>query len=208
MLDVTEDEIQSCRTSLVHAQLPVLDEAGLVDRDATAATVTTSDHPVFEDPTFRHVVETGVEADGWDDVLDSLASKRRRTVLSVLHDRPGPMARADLARAVAASETDGEVDPSSDAIEHLRISLRHQHLPKLADAELVEYDEAAGTVAYTTHPLLEEVFTIIRSPKDRLVDRFGRFFDGLGEAAPRTRKARGTGEWLDWPSVWEDPHGG
>lgn len=152
LVDVVAEYVQQLRIDLAHVQLPVLEDAGLVERDEENATVTTTNHPAFRDPMLAYIVET--EADGWDDVLASLANERRRLTLRVLKDRDVPMARADLAREIAAYEIDEEADP--ETVADLLASLHHVHLPKLEDAGLVEYDTADGTVAYVGHPALNE----------------------------------------------------
>lgn len=154
LVDAVAEDVQSLRIDLAHVQLPALDDAGLVERDEADATVTTTNHPAFQDPMFASVVET--EANGWDDVLASLASERRQIALSELEDRDVPMARADLACEIAACETDEGADPDSETVADLLASLHHVHLPKLDDAGLVEYDTADGTVAYVGHPALDE----------------------------------------------------
>lgn len=67
-----------------------------------------------------------------------LASERRRLVLQVIDDGPTTVSMDDLAEAVAARESPSS--PDHDAIEHVRISLHHKHLPMLADAGVLEYD--------------------------------------------------------------------
>lgn len=152
--EVTAEDVQPLRIDLAHVQLPTLEDAGLVERDEEDATVTTTNNPAVRDPMLAYIVET--EVDGWDDVLASLASERRRIALSVLEDRDVPMARADLAREIATRETDEEPDPEPGTVADLLISLQHVHLPKLEAAGLVEYDTTDGTVAYVGHPALDE----------------------------------------------------
>lgn len=54
----------------------------------------------------------------------------------------------EVAGEVARREGDG-VTPES-AIDQLKIALHHRHLPKLADAGLVEYDSVNRVVALTS----------------------------------------------------------
>lgn len=100
---------------------------------------------------------------GWERVdvapdvtFDLLSDSRRRTALWCLLERGGPMTVEDLASAIASDEAD-------DAAAHHRrveIALRHVHLPKLGDADVIEYRRATGVVALTAAiddlaPLLE-----------------------------------------------------
>lgn len=155
LLRVDETTVEPIRSDLQHVQFPVLEDANLVVRDANAGTVTTTDHPALQDPKLRHIVET--EVDDWDAVLECLASRRRRIVLSVLVAREPPVGRTTLMSAVAAREQDGPVDPGEvEPTRNLRVDLHHVHLPKLADAGLIDYDPDAGTAAYDGHPEVPE----------------------------------------------------
>lgn len=149
---ISESELQALRADAVHVQLPTLADAGLIEWDEDAGTVTTADHPALRDPKFERILET--EAEGWDEVLASLAHRRRRIALSVLVAWEGPMTRADLAREIATVEGDDGADDG--AVEDLRVSLHHGHLPKLDRAGLVAYDADDGTVSYEGHPALPD----------------------------------------------------
>lgn len=72
-----------------------------------------------------------------------LENEHRRGVLRALDDRPGPMARDELARTLA--QTAGQ----REAVERIEGSLYHLHLPKLSDEGAVRYDADAATVAMT-----------------------------------------------------------
>lgn len=152
LLDVTEQEVRLLRADLAHVQLPTLEDAGLLDRNTEAETVTTTDHPVLRDPAFERIVET--EADRWSDVLANLAHRRRRVALSVLEGEGKPMARADLARSIAVREADEKTDPES--VKALYASLHHVHLPKLQQAGLLSYDTDTGTVSFEGHSALDD----------------------------------------------------
>lgn len=70
-----------------------------------------------------------------DTTFDLLASPVRREVIAILDDEDA-VARDRLTEELAADE---------DARRRLRIALHHNHLPKLADAGLVTYDEETVT---------------------------------------------------------------
>ncbi|WP_135829866.1 DUF7344 domain-containing protein [Halorussus halobius] len=74
-----------------------------------------------------------------DELFDVLSAERRRHALYVLYRRTEPTTVRDLADAVAA---ECGVD-----LARVTADLAHVHLPKLADAGLVEYDREGGTVA-------------------------------------------------------------
>lgn len=76
------------------------------------------------------------------------ASEGRRALLDVLdggEEWPTPVDVATLATAVA-EETAGEVEPAPEAVERIAISLHHNHLPRLSDAGVLDYDEASNRV--------------------------------------------------------------
>ena len=88
-------------------------------------------------------------------IFELLADERRREALYALYRREDPVPVADLAEEVASAVAVGP--------EHVANSLHHVHLPKLADAGIVEYDVEAKTV--------------------RLADAFDRFHRYLHMAA-------------------------
>ncbi|SFS10760.1 hypothetical protein SAMN05216559_3800 [Halomicrobium zhouii] len=56
----------------------------------------------------------------------------------------------------AIEETYGDIGEESSNCTYLRSSLHHTHLPKLDDAEVVEYDPDDGTVQYRGDPHIEQ----------------------------------------------------
>ncbi len=82
-----------------------------------------------------------------NEVLSMLANERRRHLLSFLTDRSGETVPVDvLADAVMEPER-----PAPGPLSHRRrvqIDLHHVHLPKLADAGVIEHDPVESTVKY------------------------------------------------------------
>ncbi|WP_435114995.1 DUF7344 domain-containing protein [Halolamina sp. C58] len=79
-----------------------------------------------------------------------LSSRRRRNVLHALYEAEGESTVADLARQLAAWETDQTpATISSKERKRSYTALRQTHLPKLAKHGLVEYDANRGTVRLT-----------------------------------------------------------
>jgi hypothetical protein len=77
-----------------------------------------------------------------DDVLEAIASSRRRTVIRRLAGSDDAVRSIeDLAADVAARG-----DPAGR--QDVETVLHHSDLPKLADAGIVEYDPGPGTVRY------------------------------------------------------------
>lgn len=82
-----------------------------------------------------------------DLIFDILSSSRRRYVLYCLQEADEPMEVTDLAEQIAAWENDTEVSElSAQERKRVYVSLYQTHVPKLASAGVVEYDEDAGTV--------------------------------------------------------------
>jgi len=144
--DASEEGTRSVRVDLAHVHLPKLEDAGLVERDDGA--VTTGSHPILDEPEFDRILDG--EGDRLDERLSCLAHERRRVVLTVLDGRSGPVPQQAVAHEVVCRERG--VDPSAEAVESALRSLHHVHLPKLADAGLVEFDREAGTVTGADRP--------------------------------------------------------
>ncbi|WP_254862445.1 DUF7344 domain-containing protein [Halovivax gelatinilyticus] len=91
---------------------------------------------------------SGIDTSVSIDRLGVLSEPRRVATLAALASYNEPVSVEALARRVAGDErgkSDGEV--SDDEQRQVHVSLVHNHLPKLAAHALVEWDEAAGTVA-------------------------------------------------------------
>ncbi|USZ68612.1 helix-turn-helix domain-containing protein [Halorussus salilacus] len=73
--------------------------------------------------------------------FDILNDPVRRNVIAILHDS-GPITRAQLAAELSEAMDDaaGPETARGAGPRQLRISLHHNHLPRLADAGVVEYD--------------------------------------------------------------------
>lgn len=102
-----------------------------------------------------------IESVAADTAFDILSTKRRQCVLQCLLSYDNPVALADLADEVAALENCiGPPDVSKEDAKNVYVSLCHADIPKLADADILEYDQAQNTVTLTQNaaelrPLLE-----------------------------------------------------
>lgn len=93
------------------------------------------------------VSEFDVDGDGRDELFDALSNQRRRVLLYALRGEKTPVSVADLTTKLVSWEAHRSVpDRSGDDREAIEISLLHNHLPKLADAELIEYDATRRSV--------------------------------------------------------------
>lgn len=80
-----------------------------------------------------------------DEVCAALSAPRRRYVVRFLLEQDA----AVQIEAVADVILERESDACRDAV---TVSLSHHHLPRLADAGLVEYDASRGEVAFDSRP--------------------------------------------------------
>lgn len=79
-----------------------------------------------------------------------LADSHRRHALHVLRESDVPLALADLAADIARCESaasDGATD--WNRIEQIRAALYHNHVPRLAERGLVEFDGDRNAVTIT-----------------------------------------------------------
>lgn len=100
-----------------------------------------------------------------DTTFDLLGSPVRRNLLAILRESDS-IERDRLAATLAAADTDGGFGVSEiteESRRRIRIALHHNHLPRLADAGLLTYDEE--TVTPTNR--LKAVASILHSTDDR-----------------------------------------
>lgn len=79
-----------------------------------------------------------------DAILDALADEDRRTVVRQILGRPGWTGLDELADRIHARG--GVTGSGLDDSERIRCRLYHAHLPKLDDADIVEFDRTQNTV--------------------------------------------------------------
>lgn len=136
----------------------------------------TDDEPAAEAP------PTSMEK---DTAFHLLSNSRRRAVLRQVRDADGTIELGPVAERIAAREND-TVPEAIDADERKRvyISLYQCHLGKLADASIIEYDQARGTI--DEGPLLPAVAPFIdESPLtvEESVDGSGGADDASGSGS-------------------------
>ncbi|NEU57626.1 hypothetical protein [Halorussus sp. MSC15.2] len=94
-----------------------------------------------------------------DGLFEVLADRHRRRVLEYLGGTDdGVAAFSELVEHVA--ESDGD---STDDHGRVEVDLHHNHLPKLDDENLVEYDSRSKTVRYRAGPAVGEWVEFARS---------------------------------------------
>jgi predicted transcriptional regulator len=88
-----------------------------------------------------------VQALSQDEIFALLVAPRRRAVLRILQRAGGKATFGHIINEVVAHEhgTDGDANKRKSAY----VSLYQTHVPRLAEAGVVEYDEASKTVGLT-----------------------------------------------------------
>ncbi|WP_293026826.1 hypothetical protein [Natronococcus sp.] len=100
-------------------------------------------------------------------VFDLLANRRRRRTLTVLRSGDRRLTVTDLTRELAVEEAGPLItDVPAETVRDIFVSLRHVHVPKLADFELVEYDRNRGLVEPTDRLAGLEPYLSIVSESD------------------------------------------
>lgn len=85
-----------------------------------------------------------------DTIFALLSDRRRRYVSKILSEQDLPIGLHQLATAVASWETGTASDEvSAETTAEIATTLHHVHLPKLADADVIDYDTATNTVTAT-----------------------------------------------------------
>lgn len=166
LLEVTDEEHHEIQVSLYHCHLPKLEDLGVIERDSDGETVIANTSFDLESTGLLSVetVSDGTQSATADTLFPILANDRRRTILAVLknhrdtcsNQRP-TLTVEELAEAVADREDEhSTTDFTDEDSPRIALSLRHQHLPKIADAGLIAYDRDQATVTYEGHPALRD----------------------------------------------------
>ena len=106
-------------------------------------------------------LSTGVQS--LDTIVTLSSDQRRRYVVGVLAERDSPMAFDELVTAVASLER--ETDPDAVSVEtfdEVATTLHHCHLPKLDDANIIDYDTATSDVKSARPEVLTSILETVR----------------------------------------------
>lgn len=141
--DVSDEDVRDVHVALRHVDLPKAEAAGLVSWDEATGTVEPAADADLSETEVRQLF-----ADGWDDADAVSRQERRRAALALLRKTEGEVSLDDLAAEVAAHESEDDIAPSASDVDDVGVALHHRHLPRFEEADLVEYDPAAGTVVY------------------------------------------------------------
>lgn len=94
-----------------------------------------------------------------DRIFGTLSNEYRRIILTHLLEQQSPIPIEDLVDRVVAEDTGGHA-PREDLRNRVRMSLYHNHLPKLADSNMIDFDTERGLIAvkeaaYDAEPYLD-----------------------------------------------------
>lgn len=82
-----------------------------------------------------------------DEAFELLADERRRLLLQVMRTYSEELTLPDAAEEVAVRENGCKVtELSAERVANVYISLYHDHMPRLVDAGLLEYDQERDLV--------------------------------------------------------------
>lgn len=88
-----------------------------------------------------------------DQILDLLSKERRRYALYYLTQQDGPISVTEVAEQVTEWETTGPPATISDErFEQVKIELLHTDLPKVSEANYINYDSERGIVELSGTP--------------------------------------------------------
>jgi len=98
-----------------------------------------------------------------DTILSAVANEHRRAILNALDTAPDNTLEYDtLVDRVADQIRDEDAERVSD--EHrqrVRIALHHTHLPKLDEAQIIDYEGDTGHVEFVGGALEQEILTLV-----------------------------------------------
>lgn len=87
-----------------------------------------------------------------DNLFDALADRRRRKLLYSLRDHDGSLTFTDAAEELALVHCDStKYDYPDEEIEQICASLHHDHVPKLEEQGLVDYDRERDQIELTEY---------------------------------------------------------
>lgn len=91
-------------------------------------------------------IDTAAVKANQNEIFSALAHPTRRAVLTRLADRHTPVHLNGLAADLGSARNNGATEQQTK----LQIQLYHQHLPKLADAGLIDFDPEQKELCITT----------------------------------------------------------
>ncbi|MFC7128808.1 DUF7344 domain-containing protein [Haloferax chudinovii] len=146
---LTSDERKRVYIALYQTHLKKLSEKGVIEFDEANGTVRRGE---LFDAYLRSLREYIPENGGGQRELDNrfhiLQNARRRMVIDILEDVDSPVSIGDLAERIASNETDKAIGQlTSSERKRVYTALYQAHLPKLDDANVIDFDKHRGKVS-------------------------------------------------------------
>lgn len=114
--------------------------SGTKDAESAGSTEVSSGSRGFDEPSAHPPVDVG-------HVFEILRNQRRRDVLWYLLEGSETTTLSDLAEHIAARECEKPVGQlTAQERKRVYIGLYQSHLPKMADSDAIDYNQARGTV--------------------------------------------------------------
>lgn len=100
-----------------------------------------------------------------DDMLRLFANEERRRLVETLVDHPEQVVHLqDLADSISSGPSPSGSPPRGN---RSTVALKHDHLPRLDDIGIVEYDWRTDTVRYHPDDRVERLLEFVRSELER-----------------------------------------
>lgn len=93
---------------------------------------------------------------GPDTLYDLFANEHRRQILSYLETKDTDVAELNELAEHVHEEVDGVTSP-----DYARLILTHMHVPKLAEEDVIEYDQRSETVRYRDGRHVEAMLAVV-----------------------------------------------
>lgn len=156
---VTTADHERIQLLLHHVHLPHLEAAGLIER-ADNGQIVCTEHPFWTYSDVRTLLtQDQVAPDITTITFELLADERRRAILTLLKDQQELTVREVAEELTETPLTDQELP-------NVTAELVHRHVPKLADAGVVEVDSTGDSIRYTGNVVLEEWFSDVRAHEE------------------------------------------
>ena len=152
---VTNEQCRETHIELVHHHVPRLSDIGVVtdETHGDTRTVALANHPILDLEWMTYFLEdpnggSAVDEALLDRTLEALQPARCRLSCAILARQHTALAVDDLAALITTHENDTRlVDLETSDWKPISTALRHNYLPSLAAADLVDYDRSSETVA-------------------------------------------------------------
>lgn len=123
--------------------------------------------PTFIKPTREHQEQPSMTVNRHEDhaeslhghidaILDALAARERRAVMAYFLETDNRT--ATVSELASQCQQPRPSDESTVTVDRMTARLHHRHLPKLADAGIIEYEPQTQVVQYQEAPMIEELF--------------------------------------------------